>query len=112
MKQQALVAAATVALSGCSAGYMLAEYSKVAVSQVTVACGQRYTAYRRSDNKVIILAYPIAELTHCDRAPSALHVRYGSAAAAYAEQLTPPCRVIGGQGIRKNGYKDFDYRTE
>jgi hypothetical protein len=89
------LAAATSIVSACSAPYMLAEYAGVASSKVSVSCGQRYSAFRRAD-KVLIVAYPLAELVACGTEPPGPRgIRYENAAIAYAGTV-PPCRVTGG----------------
>jgi hypothetical protein len=89
-----------VALGGCSAGYMLTEYAKASVTKVSIGCRQPYSAYRRADNKVLIVAYPLVEMASCggDR-PGPLGVRYETAAIAYGEQANPPCRILSGREL-------------
>ena len=101
MKHLVLASAAVAGLTAaCSASYMLTEYSDVAGTKVTVRCGQRYTVFRRpDDDKLLVLAYPIAELVHCDEdTRGRTGVRYEEAVIAYLEP-TPECTIAGGREI-------------
>ncbi|HEX2136725.1 MAG TPA: hypothetical protein VHG30_12625 [Microvirga sp.] len=93
-------ALAAFGLTGCSAAYILAEYSAAPAANVTTACGRGYTVSNAKDERLLVTAYPLVELLFCDAPqPGGTGVRYERAAVAYLEQFKPQCRVASGREV-------------